>query len=89
MTPEATRAVIEREVPGLAEHMRAQSLLKTPHAMLSRAVAGLVGRSLIINLPGSPKGAVESLASVEEAIPHAVDLLRGEVVDCGKRDAGV
>jgi molybdenum cofactor synthesis domain-containing protein len=89
VTPEATRAVIEREVPGLAEHMRAQSLLKTPHAMLSRAVAGLVGRSLIINLPGSPKGAVESLASVEEAIPHAVDLLRGEVVDCGKRDAGV
>jgi molybdenum cofactor synthesis domain-containing protein len=86
VTPEATRAVIEREVPGLAERMRAQSLLKTPHAMLSRTVAGLVGRSLIINLPGSPKGAVENLEAVREALPHAVELLRGEAVDCGKAE---
>jgi molybdenum cofactor synthesis domain-containing protein len=84
VTPEATRAVIEREVPGFAEHMRAQSLLKTPHALLSRAVAGMAGRSLIINLPGSPKGAVENLASVKEALPHAVELLRGDVVDCAR-----
>ena len=84
VTPEATRAVIAREVPGLAEHMRAESISKTPHAMLSRAVAGIVGECLIVNLPGSPQGAVENLAAVAEALPHAVELVRGDVEDCGR-----
>ncbi|HQU35355.1 MAG: Molybdopterin adenylyltransferase [Anaerolineales bacterium] len=76
VTPEATRAVIEREAPGLAEAMRAASLKSTPHAMLSRSVAGIRKRSVIINLPGSPKGAVENLEAVIPALPHAVQLLQ-------------
>ncbi|GAB4447024.1 MAG: molybdopterin adenylyltransferase [Anaerolineales bacterium] len=76
VTPEATRAVIEREAPGLAEAMRAASLKITPHAMLSRVVAGIRKRTLIINLPGSPKGAVENLQVVLPVLPHAVQLLR-------------
>jgi molybdenum cofactor synthesis domain-containing protein len=76
VAPEATRAVIEREVPGLAEAMRAASLKITPHAMLSRVVTGIRGRTLIINLPGSPKGAVENLQIVIPALPHAIQLLR-------------
>ena len=75
VTPEATRAVIQRDAPGLAEVMRAESLRKTPHAMLSRAVAGIRGRTLIINLPGSPKGAVENLQAVLPVLSHAVQLL--------------
>jgi len=75
VTPEATRAVIQREAPGLAETMRAESLKKTPHAMLSRAVAGIRGRTLIINLPGSPKGALENLQTLLPVLPHAVQLL--------------
>jgi molybdenum cofactor synthesis domain-containing protein len=75
ITPEATRAVIERDAPGLAEAMRAESLKKTPHAMLSRAVAGIRGRTLIINLPGSPKGAVENLQVVLPVLNHAAQLL--------------
>lgn len=82
VTPEATRLVVEREVPGLAEHMRAQSFQRTPHALLSRGIAGIARRSLIINLPGSPTGAVENLQAVRDALPHAVALLRGEVADC-------
>ncbi len=77
VTPEATRDVIEREVPGLAELMRAEGRKSTPFAMLSRAVAGLRGHALIVNLPGSPKGAVESLDSIAKLIPHMVDLLEG------------
>ena len=76
VTPEATRDVIEREAPGLAEAMRADSLQKTPHAMLSRAVCGLRGQTLIVNLPGSPKAVRENLATILPAIPHAIDLLR-------------
>jgi molybdopterin adenylyltransferase len=76
VTPEATRAVIERDAPGLAEAMRAASLRVTPHAMLSRAVAGIRGQTLIVNLPGSPKGAVENLATILPVLPHAVELLR-------------
>ncbi|MDQ1300962.1 MAG: hypothetical protein QG637_883 [Chloroflexota bacterium] len=76
VTPEATRAVIAREAPGLAEAMRADSLRVTPHAMLSRAIAGIRGRTLIINLPGSPKGAVENLATILPVLPHACELLR-------------
>jgi molybdenum cofactor synthesis domain-containing protein len=76
VTPEATRAVIEREAPGLAEAMRAASLKITPHAMLSRIVTGIRKRSLIINLPGSPKGAVENLQVVLPVLTHAVQLLQ-------------
>lgn len=76
LTPEATRAVIEREAPGLAEAMRAASATKSKHAMLSRAIAGLRGSVLIINLPGSPKAAVENLETVMPALEHAVQLLR-------------
>jgi molybdenum cofactor synthesis domain-containing protein len=75
VTPEATRAVIEREAPGMAEVMRAESLKVTPHAMLSRAMAGMRGRVLIVNLPGSPKAAVENLRSILPVLPHAVELL--------------
>ena len=75
-TPEATRAVIERHAPGLAEAMRAASLKVTPHAMLSRIVTGIRGKTLIINLPGSPKGAVENLQVVIPVLLHAVQLLR-------------
>ena len=75
VTPEATRAVIDREAPGLAEAMRAASLMVTPHAMLSRIVTGIRKKTLIINLPGSPKGAVENLQVITSVIPHAVQLL--------------
>ncbi len=76
VTPEATRAVIEREAPGLAEAMRAASSSKSPHAMLSRAVAGIRSRTIIINLPGSPRAALENLQVVLPALEHAVKLLR-------------
>ena len=76
VTPEATRAVIEREAAGLAEAMRAFSLRVTPHAMLSRSVTGIRKKTLIINLPGSPKGAVENLEVVIPVLPHAVQLLQ-------------
>jgi molybdopterin adenylyltransferase len=75
VTPEATRRVIDRDAPGLAEAMRIASATKSKHAMLSRAVAGLRGRVLIINLPGSPKAAVENLETVLPVLQHAVDLL--------------
>lgn len=78
VAPEATRAVIERDAPGLAEAMRAESLKKTPHAMLSRAVAGIRGNTLIINLPGSPKGALENLQTILPVLPHAVQLLQND-----------
>ena len=76
VTPEATLAVVDRETPGLAEAMRAASLLTTPHAMLSRAAAGIRKRTLIVNLPGSPKGAVENLKVILPVLPHAVSLLQ-------------
>lgn len=76
VTPEATRSVIEREAPGLAEAMRAASLRITPHAMLSRVVTGIRKKTLIINLPGSPKGAVENLQVVMPVLSHAVQLLQ-------------
>jgi molybdenum cofactor synthesis domain-containing protein len=84
VTPEATRAVMDREVPGLAEAMRAESLKITPHAMLSRAVCAVASTALIVNLPGSPKGAKENLHVVLPALPHAVALLKGQVRDCAE-----
>lgn len=78
VTPEATRAVIEREAPGLAEAMRLASLKITPHAMLSRIITGIRKRTLIINLPGSPKGAVENLQVIIPVLPHAIQLLRDD-----------
>ncbi len=77
VTPEATRDVIDREVPGIVEAIRAKSLAITPRAMLSRAVAGVRGMTLIVNLPGSPKGAVESLSFAAAALPHAVEIIHG------------
>lgn len=77
VTPEATRAVIDREVPGIAEAMRAYSLSKTPKAMLSRAISGTRGHTLIINLPGSPRGVRESLDAILEVLPHAMEIIRG------------
>ena len=77
-TPEATREVLDKEAPGLAELMRIEGLKKTPLAALSRGVAGVRGSTLILNLPGSPKGAAESLEAVLAVIPHAVELIRGE-----------
>jgi len=76
VTPEATLAVVERLAPGITEAMRLASLNVTPHAMLSRAMAGIRGRTLIVNLPGSPKGAVENLQVVVPVLPHAVELIR-------------
>ncbi len=76
VTPEATRKVIEREAAGLAEAMRAASLKITPHAMLSRIVTGIRKKTLIINLPGSPKGAVENLQTIMPVLPHAIQLLQ-------------
>jgi len=84
VTPEATLAVLGRTVPGMAEAMRAGSLQKTPHAMISRAVAGIRGRTLIINLPGSPRGAVENLEIVLPAVEHAIAKIQGDPSDCGR-----
>lgn len=77
VTPEATRAAIEREAPGLVHAMLSASLAKTPHAMLSRMVAGIRGRTLIVNLPGSPKAARENFLTILPALPHALKLIRG------------
>jgi len=82
VTPDATGTVLDRVIPGFGEVMRARSLEKTPHAMISRAVAGIRGRTLIINLPGSPKGAVENLEAVWQAVPHAVAKIQGDPSEC-------
>ncbi len=84
VTPEATEDVIEKKVPGIPEAIRAKSLKITPHAMLSRAVAGIRGRTLIVNLPGSPKAVRESLGVIIPALPHAIETLSGVTQSCGK-----
>ena len=82
VTPEATRDVITREIPGFGEQMRAASLLKSPHAIISRALAGTRGGTLVINLPGSPRAAIENLEAVWGAVPHLVAKLQGDPTDC-------
>ncbi len=83
VTPEAMQDVIEKDIPGMAEAMRAASLQKTPHAMLSRARAGIRGQSLIINLPGSKKAAKENIEVVLPALLHALEKIKGGTSDCG------
>lgn len=82
VTPDATLDVVEKVVPGLAEAMRATSRTGVPTADLSRAIAGVLGRTLVVNLPGSPRGAIECLESIASALPHAVKILYEEVADC-------
>jgi molybdopterin biosynthesis enzyme MoaB len=83
VTPEATLKVVSRVLPGFGEAMRAASLKKTPHAVISRAQAGVRGLTLIINLPGSPRAALENLEVVWAAVPHAVTKIQGDLTDCG------
>jgi len=84
VTPEATRDVIDRELPGMAEAMRAESLKKTAHAMISRAVAGIRKRTLIVNLPGSPRAVRENLAVILPALSHAIEKIKGDPSDCAR-----
>jgi len=84
VTPDATLEVIEKQVPGFAEAMRAESLRKTPHAMISRAVTGVRGSSLIVNLPGSPKSVRENLSVILPALPHALSKLKGDPSECAQ-----
>lgn len=84
VTPQATLQIIDYEIPGMAEVMRMQSLKKTPHAMLSRAIVGVRGQTMIVNLPGSPKAARENLEAVMPALPHALAKLAGDPSDCAQ-----
>lgn len=82
VTPEATLRILDKEIPGMGEAMRRESARITPHAMISRAVAGIRGNSLILNLPGSPKGVRENLATVLPALKHAIEKIKGDPSDC-------
>lgn len=88
VTPEATREVITRELPGFGERMRTVSFAQTPHALVSRSLAGTRDRTLIINLPGSPRAALENIAAVWDAVPHLVAKLQGDDADCVPQDEG-
>lgn len=84
VTPEATREVIEREIPGIPEIMRVEGMKKTRRAMLSRAVAGVKGRALIVNLPGSPIAVKENLEVIIDTIPHAIEKIKGDTSECAR-----
>jgi len=84
VTPEATLAVIEKEVPGISEIIRSESFKQTNRAILSRGVAGIRKKSLIINLPGSPKGVKESLEIILKALPHGIEIIKGEITECAR-----
>jgi molybdopterin adenylyltransferase len=84
VTPEATKLVIERDLPGFAEAMRAESYRITPYALISRAICGIRKESVVINLPGSPKAAAECLSFVQKAIPHALSKIKGDMGDCAQ-----
>lgn len=84
VTPEATMKVIKKYVPGIGEAMRSESLKITPKAMLSRAISGIRNETLIVNLPGSPKGAVENLRVILPALPHGIDILTGKAAECAR-----
>lgn len=86
VTPEATRAVIEKELPGFGEAMRMEGMKVTPHALLSRATAGTVGGTLIVNLPGSPKAVRECLSVIMPAIPHAIEIASGKGGECARME---
>ena len=86
ITPEATLAVIEKEVPGISEIIRSESFKKTDRAILSRGVAGIRKESLIINLPGSPKGVKESLEIILKALLHGIEIIKGEVTECARQE---
>lgn len=84
VTPEATRTIIEKELPGFSEIMRMESYRITPHGIISRGICGIRNESIIINLPGSPKAASECLSFVLNALPHALSKLKGDLSDCGQ-----
>lgn len=84
VTPDATIEIIDREIPGIAEAMRAEGMKKTSRSMLSRAVAGVRGQTLVINLPGSPKAVKENLGVILEVIPHAVEKIKGDTSECAR-----
>ncbi len=84
VTPEATRAVIDKELPGFSEVMRMESFRITPHSLISRAVCGTRGTSIIVNLPGSPRAAAECLSFIEKALPHALEKVKGDPGDCAR-----
>ncbi|MDI6717143.1 MAG: molybdopterin adenylyltransferase [Actinomycetota bacterium] len=86
VTPEATLAVIERQAPGFAEAIRHESLKITPHAMLSRAVSGIRGKTLIVNMPGSPKAVRESMQVILPALPHGLQILKGQTSECASQE---
>ncbi|GAH64835.1 unnamed protein product, partial [marine sediment metagenome] len=86
VTPDATLAIIEKEVSGISEIIRSESFKKTNRAILSRGVAGVRKESLIINLPGSPKGVRESLEIILDALPHGIEILKGQATECGRND---